>query len=135
MSEDAILDALDAMIIGFKRQAPDEWAPSGHLETQVTTKKPSIPAALGTVGTVGIEKQRSMEGEEESNSDDERAPAVHSSSSKKAYESSIEFVTGAHSAHSAQCRTNPGEIVGHLKTRCPMVPNAAATLEIALVWH
>jgi hypothetical protein len=40
MSEDAILDALDAMVTGFKRQTPDEWSPSGHLETRVTKKNP-----------------------------------------------------------------------------------------------
>jgi hypothetical protein len=57
MSEDAILDALNAMITGFKRQTPDEWSPSDHLETRVTTKKPSIPGTLDTVGTLGTENQ------------------------------------------------------------------------------
>jgi hypothetical protein len=63
---------------------------------------------------------------------------------KGSCESSIEFVTGAHSAHSDHSRTNPGEIGGHLKTQ---VPNGAqcrsnagdraslALAKLACRWH
>jgi hypothetical protein len=65
--------------------------------------------------TVITEKQRSMEGEEESARDDERTPAVHISS-KKAYESSMEFVTSDHSDHSDHSRRNPDDMSGHLES-------------------
>ena len=104
MSEDAILDALDRMITGFKPQEADEWAPSRHLKTQVPSENPSIPAAVVTVGTVGTEKQ-ALYGEEGNNDHHDASPS--SNFSKNSRESSIGFVTGAHGAHSAHSRTNP----------------------------
>src|SRR4029077_17735117 len=115
MSEDAILDALDRMITGFKPQphTPDQWTPTDHLKTQVVTEKPSIPAPVATVATVATEKQ-ALYGEEEDN-DHHDAPSP-SNFFEGSHESYIEFVTGGDGAPSGHSRTNLAENRDHLKS-------------------